>query len=69
MALNHSQQVSLVSVLGFTSVFGLAMTAHIVRAVDGQPPPSYSNGLSFLSFCIGLIILFGYVWILLGAGA
>ena len=69
IALDHSQQVALVSLLGFTSVFGLGITAKIVRAVDGDNPPPYPNGLSFLSFCFGLVILLGYVWVLLGAGA
>ena len=69
IALNHSQQVSLVSLLGFTSVFGLGMTAHIVRAVDGANPPPYANGLSFGELLHWSCVLFGYVWTLLGAGA
>jgi hypothetical protein len=68
--LSHPQQVALVAFLGFVSVFGLAFTAHIVRAVDNTTkPPKNPNVLSMISFTAGFTILFGYVYVLLGAGA
>jgi hypothetical protein len=67
--LDHSEQVAVVSLLGFVSVFGLALTAHIVRSLAGESHPACPNLLSFISFVVGFLILFGYVSVLLGAGA
>ena len=66
--LTHAGQVAVVSLLGFFSVMGLSLTALIVRAVD-HDTPAHPNGLSLLSFLVGFSILFGYVAVLLGAGA
>lgn len=69
MTLSQSQQVSLVSLVGLGSILGMGITAHIVRSVEGDIPPPCPEALSFISFLFGVAIMFGYITVLLGAGA
>lgn len=69
--LSASQQVAVVALLGFGSVAGLAVTAHIVRAVDqvgNRAKPRYPGLLCAGSLMVGAALILMYVLVLLGAG-
>ena len=69
LRLSASQQIGAVALAAFLSVFGLTLTALIVRTVDGPAPVRWRAALSLISFLVGVSLLLIYVAMLVGAGA